>query len=938
MQGLHGFRMKSLSAALLALLCLLGSSVPAFAASEPGARKVVRVGWWACAGMNDTDAHGDPCGYNYEYLEAVAQYTGWTYEFVPVSLADGCRMIASGELDLMGCVTAGSEPAGAMSFSEQSSGMGGSRLICRSDDERFSYGDLAALEGKTVGTQTGSDRAARMRAYCERHHFSVRFAEVDSEAELFELLDAGAIDLVLWSQTWKEEGYRSVLDFDQQPFYFAVSPGSPDVLEQLDWAMGQIKAGQPNYDAELRSRYFEAYTSLSPSFTREEQAYINTHRVVTVAYDPSWYPIEYTDPDTGTLGGIMKDFYDLFSARTGIIFRFVTSASFSDVYQQYGGKTQINSVLCYDFAWGRTWNVRLTQPIFEVQLECISAGGTGRTVALPKDYYISHYVQAHETDSGCEYVYYPTVQACIDAVRAGDADRTFANSLELSYYFSIPKYTRLHFQTVPGVTLPYALGISNDEDILLFSIISKAIGNISETERSQILSSNTVNLHHAALSEMIYTNPPLAFSLLAVLFLLLAAVVYILARNRLVLRQSRKLETVNAQLRRANEAKSEFLSRMSHDIRTPMNGIIGMTHIARNDPSRAPDCLDKIDVSSQYLLGLINDILDMSKIDRGDITLHPEPYAGADFRQYLDSVIRPLCDAKQQSFRFFHDVPEDRTALVDKLRVNQVLFNLLSNAIKYTPPGGAVECGLLETRRGEQLDVTLTVSDNGRGMSEAFQQVMFEPFTQEDQVRSGESPGGSSGLGLSIVRRIVELMGGTITVASRLNEGSTFTVRVLVDAVDAASLTPADAGRAADFAGQSLAGKRILVCEDNAINQEIIRAILEQKGVLVEIAGNGQAGKQMFEASPVGYYHEILMDIRMPLMNGYETARAIRSTDRADAASVPIIAMTADAFAGDVQKCFDAGMNAHIAKPVDPVNLFLQLQMLPGAPSGEAAP
>jgi len=701
---------RAILAGAAALASLLVLAAPVLAqASFSGGGRAVRVGWWDLTGVNDRDENGNPRGYDYEYLEAIAQYTGWKYTFVPVSLSEGLKMIESGELDVMGCISYNPERAGRMDYSEQPAGTGGNRLLCRMGDDRFSYGDLSAIDGKTVGSLAGSAWTERMRQYCASYHFSVRFVEADSEEVLLRELDDKSLDLVLWSQARSAGEYRSVLDFDQRPFYFVVSKSSPEVLEQMNLAMAQIKAGQPNYDAELRSKYFEVYTRLSPSFTKEEQAYIASHKEVTVAYDPAWYPIEYTDAATGTLGGIMKEIYALISERTGITFRFLTSDSFSGVYRNYGGKTQLNSILCYDFNWAQTWNVRLTPPVFDVQLECIYAEKAGKAVALPKDYYVAHYVQEHYSGENFSYQYYATVPECMDAVRTGKADMTFINSLELSYYLSMPKYGRLHFQSAPGVTLRYAVGVSGEADPLLFSILGKALGNISEAEISQIITANTVTRPTGSLTELIYTNPLLILSVVVAFLLFAGAAAYLCVRSRFVMRESRKLEAVNEQLSRANAAKGEFLSRMSHDIRTPMNGIIGMTHIAKNDPSRTRDCLEKIDVSSQYLLELINDILDMSKIDSGDMTLHPEPYTEADFRQYLNSVIFPLCEAKRQTVRLSVRSVPDRVVLVDRLRANQVLFNLLSNAGRrghYLQRGGKAAGragGNYPDRRGQRL-------------------------------------------------------------------------------------------------------------------------------------------------------------------------------------------------------------------------------------------
>ena len=373
---------------------------------------------------------------------------------------------------------------------------------------------------------------------------------------------------------------------------------------------------------------------------------------------------------------------------------------------------------------------------------------------------------------------------------------------------------------------------------------------------------------------------------------------------------------------RANKAKSDFLSRMSHDIRTPINGIIGMAYLAgrEDNPPKTKDCLAKIDSSSKFLLGLINDILDMTKAESDKIELHPEPYPPQEFHEYLDAVFMPLFRDKRQKFLLDSHPVKGRVPVMDKLHINQVVFNLLSNAVKYTPEGGTITYRALFRQISDsgRLHMRVKVIDNGIGIGPEFQRVLFDPFTQEG--RSDTSDNRGSGLGLSIAKRLVDLMGGTISVESAPGKGTTFTLDMEVDSVpESSSASSAPAGSASSDA---LRGAHILLCEDHPLNQQIVRELLESKGALVEVAENGQLGVERFRRSSVRFYSAILMDIRMPVMDGYSAAAAMRALERPDAGKVPIIAMTADAFEDDVRRCMDAGMNAHIAKPIEPERLF----------------
>ncbi|HUM82886.1 MAG TPA: ATP-binding protein [Lachnospiraceae bacterium] len=395
--------------------------------------------------------------------------------------------------------------------------------------------------------------------------------------------------------------------------------------------------------------------------------------------------------------------------------------------------------------------------------------------------------------------------------------------------------------------------------------------------------------------------------------------------QRRQLEQEKKLREALDEAKRANAAKSDFLSRMSHDIRTPLNGIIGMTYLSKNesDTEKIKSNLDKIDTSSKFLLGLINDVLDMSKAESGKIELHPEPYTPQEFSAYMEAVVKPLVAAKDQIIDYQIDIPKDVVPLQDKLRINQIVFNILSNAVKFTPEGGRIEYKTLgEIMPDGRLQMHVSVRDNGIGMSEEFQKTLFDPFSQERRSESILHNG--TGLGMAITRQLVELMGGSIRVESRVGKGSAFFIDLAFNTVPAETVDAPRPGTDDKMSPDDslLVGKHILLCEDHPLNQEISKSLLEKKGIIVSTAENGKTGADMFLASSAGQYDAILMDIRMPVMNGYEATEKIRAAGRPDAKTIPIVAMTADAFSDDVRKCLDAGMNGHIAKPIEPETLY----------------
>jgi signal transduction histidine kinase/CheY-like chemotaxis protein len=385
-------------------------------------------------------------------------------------------------------------------------------------------------------------------------------------------------------------------------------------------------------------------------------------------------------------------------------------------------------------------------------------------------------------------------------------------------------------------------------------------------------------------------------------------------------RKNQELKIVAEKAENAAQAKTEFLSRMSHDIRTPMNAIIGLTHLAQkeNDLTAVHGYLRKISASSDFLLGLINDILDMSKIENGELTLTEEPMTKESFLSSIHTVIQPLMDEKQITFTYQMEGGPS-CILVDRLRFNQIFFNLLSNAAKFTPKGGHVSLRLENLPpKDDKVGLRFFIQDDGIGISKDFLPHLYDPFSQERSRLNSSTTG--TGLGLPIVKSLIEAMGGTISVQSHPGKGTEFTVTLYVPLAQTPGELVVQTPPAKD-----LKNTQILLVEDNDINIYVAKLVLENAGCVVSVAKNGLEALEQFSTSAPGRFDAILMDIRMPIMDGLEATQAIRSLPRADAAVIPIIAMTADAFAEEQKRTLAAGMNAHLSKPIDPQLLYQAL-------------
>ena len=395
-----------------------------------------------------------------------------------------------------------------------------------------------------------------------------------------------------------------------------------------------------------------------------------------------------------------------------------------------------------------------------------------------------------------------------------------------------------------------------------------------------------------------------------------------------ILRINRRLRETAKLAEAASEAKTQFLSSMSHDIRTPLNAVLGMTELARSrvdDTAYVQECLDKISISGSHLLTLINDILEISKVESGKTAITPAPFAVEELVANLESITRSQAQARGLQFEVVQHPLMAPWLLGDKLRLSQVYLNLLNNAVKYTPVGGKVWLEVDERRTADGVELVCIVRDNGMGMTAEFQRTMYDSFTRASDSRIDKTQG--TGLGLAIVKRMVDLMHGTIQCKSAAGEGTTFVVCIPLQAAEAAA-QPARTDR--DTPQSDLDGMRLLVAEDNDLNWEIIQTMLEDNGIRCTRAENGRECIRMLEEADPGTWELVLMDVQMPELNGREATRELRRSVRADLREIPIAAMTADAFAEDVQACMDAGMDAHLAKPVDLPKVLATLRTLRG--------
>ena len=632
--------------------------------------------------------------------------------------------------------------------------------------------------------------------------------------------------------------------------------------------------------------------------------------------------------------GIMADVLDEIKSFTGLRFSYVYAKNYADAIRLI---QQGDADILGFFLGDENDAAQLGLALSASYVSANNIIVRNKDCSYPAPGLVGALVESHRFPSGIsaeKIRSYPGIKEALAAVNSGEADFIYGLSSKMEQDIS-----RYHFTNLAPVTLvndqsaiSFALPTPVDPDLL--TVLNKAINNLSESERTVIRNRNleSIGVNEFSLTDFIYANP------LQFMFIVMFVLSVLFTALLLAIGARMKATVIQGNLKRAeaaNLAKSEFLSRMSHEIRTPMNGIVGMSTIAMqniDNTDKIKDCLEKVIMSSKHLLALINDVLDMSKIESGKVELRHESFNFRAFLQDFENLYGEQAKSKGISYETILASDLEVQIIGDSLRLNQVLSNLLSNALKFTPAKGMIKLRVSKTGEDqENVYLRFEVIDTGCGIAEENYDKIFESFEQENVDVTYKY--GGTGLGLSIVKRFTGLMGGGIHVTSVQGSGSTFTVDLPFGKIKESGKPTrfSDINGRNDLAKDCYAvdydfkGKRILLVEDNELNREIAEELIGVTGASVESAEDGVQAVEMFKESAEGYYDLILMDVQMPHMDGYEATRCIRALGRSDAQKVPIFAMTANAFAEDVQKSREAGMNAHISKPLNIRAVYKQM-------------
>ena len=916
---------------MLSLLLLLSAVLPVKAAAETAPVKVVRVGSFEDT-FNYCNEKGARKGYGYELLETLSGYTGWQFEYVTCDWSDCFEKLENGEIDIMGGISYTEDRAEEMLFSDEP--MGEEKYYLYADLSRadISASDFKTLDGKKIGVVMGTEPEVMLTEWEEKYGIKTQHVNISNNEDVKQKLANHEIDcfVSLEESYWAELGISTITRVGKSSIYYVLNKDRSDLKEELDNAMHALDEEAPFYTADLCKKYFSL--DYKPILTGEEKAWLKEHGAIRMGFLTSDSGVSTYDPATGEITGTIIDYiqfaadclgnqelefqlvgYDdkeaelnaLKSGEIDMIFHFDQSPNLAEEYRVARTNT--------------TWTANM---MVVTNKQRFNENQVNR-VAVPQNkisltrYIAFYYPQWEIVD--CD-----TQEDAVKLVKDGQAD-CFTIGVG-----SEAKYSKIYgFYSVPLPNPANSCFAVKSGNRSLLSILNKTIKAMPANMLTSALAMHKSSARKVTLSEFIKDN------FFRVLLVSSIAVAAILLTILMLLQKARKAEAaakkaandtqeLNAKLQvavekaeSANHAKSTFLFNMSHDIRTPMNAIIGYADLASRHldaPAKLEKYMENIQICGQNLLMLLNNVLDLARIENDKTEMeYSVSDVDKDFRNCI-AMFQNQADSKGQTLTVTTQLLHPYV-YVDIPHLTEVCTNLVSNAVKYTGAGGTIRCNVTQ-KPGEKegwCDTVITVADNGIGISQEFQKHIFEPFERERTSTVSKVEG--SGIGMGIVKKLVGLMGGTVEVESKIGVGSTFTVTI---PCRIASQEETQAKRETTPSDEkSLCGVKILLTEDNDLNAEIATELLQEEGCTVDRAKDGVECVDLLEKAANGTYRLILMDIQMPVMNGYDAAKKIRQMDDPQKAGIPIIAMTANAFSEDKQAALDAGMNDHVAKPIN---------------------
>ncbi len=908
--------------AVLVMALVVAALLPVSAIAEEAQAKVVRVGLFEDT-YHKVNDKGELYGYGYEYLQKIASYTGWTIEYVEADWYTCFDKLENGEIDILNGISYTSERAQQMLFSALPMAEERYFLYGDSRDLQIDPTDASTLNGKTVGVMEGAVPEDVLNEWEADNGVSTTHTDITTAEDVVANLDDGTMDcFVSVEESWDESYVTPLIYLGSSDAYFAINQDRADIKSELDSAMRRIINDDPFYNDELYESYFSA--PAVAALSDEERSWIEAHGPIRVGFIIGDVNIGEVDSATGEVSGVITDYISY--ARNclgGDVTLEFEPCGYDNMEAELkalaAGEIDMIFKVPQNEHYVDEYGLSLSDTTLEIPYSAVSLPGTfdqngDVTVAIPTDNWVKKwYVESS----------YPS-WAIVDCDSASEAEQ-MVRSGQASCFLTRTGTSRRYMKDSSRQVNMLRSSISTSfgvrrADTTLLSILNKTIKAMPADLLDNALTtydneSDSVTLAEFVkdnLADVIVVALALALSFAALLFAWRKTRADAIRQHQLDEAYQRDLMDAKQAAEVANATKTDFLRRMSHDIRTPINGIRGMVQIAAHnadDPAKLKDCNEKIWKATDHLLSLVNDVLDMNKLESGKFTVRHEPFV---LSQVLDEA-NAIAEAQAAEHGVTFIVQDTGEVEHDHLIGNpiylqRIFTNFLNNAVKYNKPGGIVRAfGKELSFDGKTATYEFVCEDTGIGMSEEFLEHAFEAFTQEGQSQARTTYSGT-GLGLSISKSLIELMGGEVELASTLGEGTRVTFRIPFE-VDPAPAVDEDKR---DYGNVTFGGVRALLVEDNDLNAEIATFMLEQHGLEVTWVENGQLAVDALAERPDSY-DVVFMDVMMPVMDGLTATREIRGKLGSD---VPIFAMTANAFIDDIQASLDAGMNEHLTKPL----------------------
>ena len=895
--------------------------------------QIIRVGSFEDT-FNYVDKNGVRRGYGYELMQALAGYTGWKFEYVKCDWSDCFDKLENGEIDIMGDISYTDERAQKMLFPDEP--MGEEKYILYADlsDMDIGTSDFKFMDGKRVGVLIDTEPEIMLTEWENKNGIHTEHVNVNNDDDVEKKLANHEIDcfVSLEESIWSEQGISSVTTIGKSGIYFAINKERSDIKTELDYAMRQLEQDSPFFKADLYKKYFTLdYIQI---LTGKEKVWVEEHGGIQIGFlnnDPAIFSM---DKETGKLTGMLAEYISYAKDCLGnqtLEFNIHAYDDYDEMIQAlqnreidmifYAGRNpyfaEQNGYALTNTAWIYSLMAVTDEEKFDENKVY--------TVAVPKEKYA---LKQHIAFSYPEWklVDCDSLDNAADMVIQEKADCFLMGASQALIYDNSQ-----NFKSVPLTKTMEACFTVREGEGSLLSILNKTIKAMPSDMLTSALAIYDSTADKVTFSDFIKDNLLVFLATVGFLALSIIGIILVLLRKarkaeavaKLAAKDTKKLnDKLEIALKKAEDAslaKTRFLNNMSHDIRTPMNAILGYAQLMEEelkekDLPETSDHLEKLQQSGNLLLSIINNVLDMARIESGKMEIDENYGRIEDIRQTLFEIFGDEAKKKNIALHYTINV-EHEHILTDTTKVKEIFVNILSNAIKYTPSGGSVMINIDELVCDEPgyMMVRTRVSDTGIGMSQDYLTKIFDAFTRERNTTKSKIAG--SGLGMSIVKRYVDLLGGTIDVESEPGKGSTFTVTLKHRIADESYYVKKhDEG--SGTASKILEGRNILLAEDNDLNAEIAEAILERAGLKTERVEDGIQCVNKITKMPVGTYDMILMDIQMPRMDGYKATQAIRHLPDKDKACIPIVAMTANAFEEDKRDAVAAGMNGHIAKPI----------------------